>query len=246
VLIISNKETGDDYSASLTMESELGGRLVYLIANQSVIASFRPLLELGGSQAASYGPEQLLTPQSGVIDKISGAKFRSAITGTPGRIIAQLSEPGDVLPAAGTPFTQSLAASGSVSAAIPSLLGVRAAFALTFGVADANVPGAGFSFDILGNAASIELTWTFDFVVTAIGFGAAVGSCNLDGGNVGVQAIYQDNGQANQRITVTQTIVVPVAAGPHSLQLSGFKTLAGGAVSCNAVQTGLSALILDK
>lgn len=115
MLTIANKPTADDYTAELTMESELGGRLVYLVANQSVAARFRPLVEHGGSGAAEYGPEQLLTPQSGVIDKISAAKFRSAVAGSPARIIAQLTEPGDILPAAGTPFTQSLSATGSVS-----------------------------------------------------------------------------------------------------------------------------------
>jgi hypothetical protein len=116
VLVISNLPTLDAYDKALTMESAFGGRLVYLVANQSVIAQFKPLIERGGSQTAEYGPETLLTPQSGVIDKISAARFRSAVAGSPARIIAQLAEPGDILPAAGTPFTQSLSGSGGVGA----------------------------------------------------------------------------------------------------------------------------------
>jgi hypothetical protein len=121
VLILNNVATTDDYSRETTLESEFGGRLVYLVANESVVARFRPIVELGGSQAAEYGLEQVLTPQSSFIDKISGVKFRSAVAGSPGRIVATLSEPGDILPASGTPFSGVLAASGGVSGALIGL-----------------------------------------------------------------------------------------------------------------------------
>lgn len=117
MLILNNVETTDDYSADVTLESLFGGRLVYLVANASVVARFRPIPDLvvgAGSKVAEYGPEQVLTPQSSFIDKISGVKFRSAVSGTPGRVVATLSEPGDILPASGTPFTGTLAASGGV------------------------------------------------------------------------------------------------------------------------------------
>ncbi len=116
MLVIDNLETANAYSRELTLESKFGGRLVYVVANQSARARFRPLLEHGGSDTAEYGPEVLLTPQSTFVDKISGVQFRSAIAGTPARVIAQLSEPGDILPASGTPFTQTLAASGGTAA----------------------------------------------------------------------------------------------------------------------------------
>lgn len=115
MLLIDNQPTADDYSSALTLESRFGGRLVYVIGNASVRARFRPWVEIGGSETAEYGPETLLTPQTGTIDRISAVKFRSAVAGTPARVIAQLSEPGDILPAAGTPFTQTIAASGGVS-----------------------------------------------------------------------------------------------------------------------------------
>jgi len=119
VLVINNLPTQDVYAVELTLESHFGGRLVYVVANESVVARFRPYLELGGSNVAEYGPDTLLTPQSSSIDRISGVQFRSAVAGTPARIIAQLSEPGDILPAAGTPFTQTLAAAGGTTG-VPS------------------------------------------------------------------------------------------------------------------------------
>ncbi len=119
MLVIDNLETADVYSRELTLESKFGGRLVYVVANASARARFRPLLEHGGSDTAEYGPETLVTPQSTFIDKISGVQFRSAIAGTPARIVAQLSEPGDILPASGTPFTQTLAAAGGTTG-VPS------------------------------------------------------------------------------------------------------------------------------
>jgi hypothetical protein len=115
VLVINNEATADAYTAATTLESKFGGRLVYVVANQSVVARFRPLPELAGSRTAEYGPEQVLTPQASFIDKISGAQFKSAIAGTPARIIASLSEPGDILPASGTPFTETLSASGALT-----------------------------------------------------------------------------------------------------------------------------------
>lgn len=121
MLVIDNQETADDYAATLTLESKFGGRLVYLVANQSAVARFRPLVEVGGSDTAEYGPEILLTPQSSFIDRISAAKFRSAVVGQPARVIAQLSEPGDILPASGTPFTGVIQASGQVTPAVVSV-----------------------------------------------------------------------------------------------------------------------------
>jgi hypothetical protein len=115
VLAINNEATLDDFAALLTLESAFGGRLTYVVANNSVVAQFKPLRERGGSQTAEWGSEIVLTPQASFIDKISAARFRSAIAGSPGRVIAQLSEPGDILPASGTPFTQTLAASGAAT-----------------------------------------------------------------------------------------------------------------------------------
>lgn len=115
MLLLSNVAVQDSFSDALTMESDFGGRLVYLVANNSVIARFRPLLERGGTGTAEYGGDTLLTPQSGTIDRISGVKFRNAEAGKTARIIAILSEPGDILPAAGTPFSAVLTAAGGAA-----------------------------------------------------------------------------------------------------------------------------------
>ncbi len=114
MLIINNLATADDYTRELTLDSAFGGRLVYLVANASVLAQWRRLPEAPGSRVAEYEQEQLLPPQTSFIDKISAARFRSAVAGSPARIVATLSEPGDILPASGTPFTATLQASGGV------------------------------------------------------------------------------------------------------------------------------------
>lgn len=119
MLTITNVETQDDFVPALTLESPFGGRLVYLVANQSAVAQFKPIPETPYARLADWQPADgvLLTPQSSFIDKIAGVRFRSGTAGTPARIVAQLSEPGDILPASGTPFSGTLAASGQVGTA---------------------------------------------------------------------------------------------------------------------------------
>lgn len=114
MLVINNEATTDDYSDALTLESPYGGRLVYLVANASAVVQMRRIPDDPHALVHDYGPEQIFTPQSSFVDRISAARFRSAVAGSPARIIASLSEPGDVLPASGTPFTGVLAASGGV------------------------------------------------------------------------------------------------------------------------------------
>lgn len=145
MLTINNEVTLDAYAALLTLESTFGGRLVYVVANNSVVAQFKPLREHGGSETAEWAPAEglVLTPQASFIDKISGARFRSAVAGSPGRVIAQLTEPGDILPASGTPFTQTLAASGGVTQAGAGSMQLISDQLLTVGAAAiefANIP----------------------------------------------------------------------------------------------------------
>ena len=115
MLTINNAPTQDAYVPDLTLESmRAGGRLAYVVANASVLCQLRPLYD-PSSAAAEFGPEFLLTPQSGVFDAVSGIRFRSAIAGAPAQIIAQLFERGDPIPVGGTPFLQLVTASGAVS-----------------------------------------------------------------------------------------------------------------------------------
>lgn len=116
MLVIDNAETQDDYVQALTLESPYGGRLVYVVANQSARVQYKPVPDDPHAALADWQPPDgmLLTPQSSFIDKISGVRFKTAVAGSPARILAQLSEPGDILPASGTPFTGTLASSGAV------------------------------------------------------------------------------------------------------------------------------------
>lgn len=109
--VIGNVATQDDYADPLTIEDNEANLLSFLVANASAIAMFRASRrESGGDQ--SYGPELLLTPQSQPIPNVSGAKFRSALPGTPARIIASLVGPDDAQIGAGNPFTGTLSAAG--------------------------------------------------------------------------------------------------------------------------------------
>lgn len=253
MLVLDNIETTDVFANALTLESKFGGRLVYVVANQSAVARFRPLVEIGGSDTAAYGPEVLLTPQSSFIDKISGVQFRSAVAGSPARIVAQLSEPGDILPASGTPFTGTLAASGDVSLAIPAVQVAPCTVALNIaaGAFPATpITGCAISFTIVGAQAEALFWGVADLDITAAVAGEIylidleLDSVILAGG------IYADNGAAaaNQRVSVPVISgAVPISAGAHTLRLLGdkFGASAGAAQVVNG-NTVLSALIIDK
>lgn len=112
--VIDNLETSDDYVAGLTIEQEDATSLLFVVANASVRARLRPTRrETGGDE--SYGDELLFTPQATTITGISGAKFRSAVAGTPARVVAVLAAPDEPQLVAGVPFLQQLAASGATS-----------------------------------------------------------------------------------------------------------------------------------
>jgi hypothetical protein len=116
VQTINNLPSADTYTEALRMLSQRGGgRLVYVVANASVLMQLRPLYDRASAAAQFHGSELLVTPSSGIIDGVSGVQFKSAVLGSPARVIAQLYEPGDPLPSSGTPFTQTLQASGNVA-----------------------------------------------------------------------------------------------------------------------------------
>ena len=116
MLTISNQATQDNYVAALTLESRIGGKaLAYTVANASVLAQFKPLPQLGGSETSEWSAEVLLVPQQGSVQAVAGCRFRSAVAGSPARIIAQLSEPGDFVPAQGSAYSGVLAAGGGAS-----------------------------------------------------------------------------------------------------------------------------------
>lgn len=211
MLVIDNLETQTAYVRELTLESNFGGRLVYVVANQSAIARYRPLGDQAGSaEGAAYGSEILLTPQSSFIDKISGVQFRSAIAGSPARIIAQLSEPGDILPASGTPFTSVLSAAGGVAGVTTALF-------------DSVLSAAAASFDATGiPSTSIELLCFLSARVDVVGPVVATITFNGD-----VGANY--NRQNNAFIGAAAPASAPVAgvAGIDALFIPGTGAPAG-------------------
>lgn len=118
MLNINNVATQDTYVKALTMESlRGGGRFTFTIANASAFVKIRPKFD-PASGAAEYGNELLFTPSQGGFEDVSGVQFRSAIAGTPARIIAQLFEPGDAVGMPGTSFFATLAASGAATSGL--------------------------------------------------------------------------------------------------------------------------------
>lgn len=250
MLIIDNQETQNDYAPALTLESPYGGRLVYVVANQSARVQYKPVPDTPHAAIADWQPPEglLLTPQSSFIDKIAGVRFKTEVAGSPARIVAQLSEPGDILPASGTPFTGALAAGGAVAGAgLTTVGGAECTAALALGAAFADIPGCSLNFSVVGAQASILVFQTIDFEVTA----AAAGSIYLarfvmDGTPFGGQAIYIDSGVAAQRLTVMQhTVLTPIASGGHTLKLQGQRAAGAGGCRCNVTHTRVGYTLVD-
>jgi hypothetical protein len=114
VQTIPNVATSDDYTAACTLGPDNNAvQLIYVVANAAVVAQFAQIGTDGTTQP--WGPESLLTPQSNTIQRCAGARFRSAVAGTPARIVAQLTDPADPIFGGGVPFTSTLTSSGGVS-----------------------------------------------------------------------------------------------------------------------------------
>jgi hypothetical protein len=115
VQTLNNVATLDAYSDALRLEQDTADTLTYVIANNPVVARFRPVARRGGA-AQPYGDEILLSPSTNTVHNVSGAQFRSANAGQAARVIALLVSPEDPQLAAGTPFLQTLSASGAIGA----------------------------------------------------------------------------------------------------------------------------------
>lgn len=114
MLTINNQPTQDKYVEALTLGPAASAQKVaYLIANNAV------LVQLAGHSDAQtiqpWGDELLLTPTTGEFQRIQGMRFKSAVPGQPAQVVAQLVEPGDPVPIGGTPFTQNLSSTGTIS-----------------------------------------------------------------------------------------------------------------------------------
>ncbi len=114
---IDNVETLDAYSPALTIEQDNATSLLLVVANNSARVRVRPARRASGGDE-SYGSELLFTPQAVPMLGVSGVTVRSAIAGSPARVVAVLTSPDEPQLTAGIPFLQTLAASGAVGTAV--------------------------------------------------------------------------------------------------------------------------------
>lgn len=114
MLTINNVQTQDKYVDALTLGPvATAEKISYLVANNAAFVQLA-----GHSPDKTIQPwseEILITPTTGEFQRLQGMRFRSAVPGSPAQVVAQLVEPGDPVPIGGTPFTQSLTGSGSIS-----------------------------------------------------------------------------------------------------------------------------------
>jgi hypothetical protein len=198
VQLLNNVATQDAYTAALTLEQDTADTVTYVVANASALARFRPIAHRGGADMP-FGDEVLLTPTANAVHNVCGAQFRSAEVGKPARVIAILTGPIDPQIAAGTPFTQTLSASGGTSAlsigqkmAETEFTGTVNVPASTEATANQIVATAGVTYDGLTRV-KIELfaprTQVFGAVVTTFVLfedGAAVGQMGVNKQNSGL------------------------------------------------------------
>lgn len=226
MLTIPNRATVDRFTPALQVEEDQAETLAYLIANASVIAQFRSARRESGGYG-SYSEDVLLTPSGGLVPHCSGARFRSAVAGTPAQVVAILTTPDDPQIGAGIPFIGSLSASGEVTTSgITEVLAASNADLLGLGVAATDVPGASLAFTVVGQAATYAVFAVFDLQVTGAGVGAVIGEIAIDGAGLNALAICGD--LAGLRGTFGTNVAGTIAAGNHTVKLTARKAVAGG------------------
>jgi hypothetical protein len=116
VLTLDNITTTDAYTEDSTLGPvPTAESIAIVVANASVFAQIAATDAAGTIQG--WGPELLLTPQSTVLTRAQGVRFRSAQPGGAAQVVAQLFEPRDPLLSGGNAFTSILSPSGGVSPA---------------------------------------------------------------------------------------------------------------------------------
>jgi len=135
VQTINNVPASDIYTEALTLgPTPTTEKIVYLVANNAAIVQFANASR--DKTVQEWGPEILITPTTGEIQRVQGMRFRNAVAGSPTSIVAQLIQPDDVVPVGGTPFTSLLTPQGSISpvgSAVIVARGTRAAVVSTVG-----------------------------------------------------------------------------------------------------------------
>lgn len=175
MLTIPNLATLDQYDSTLTLGPIATTRgIKYVVANAAVLAQVAALSKSGTLE--DWGDEVLITPETNSLSGAAGIRFKSAVPGSPARVVAQLYFPADPQFGSGTPFTGALAASGAVTPAgtVGADGWVSTSTILTFVSADGHTFVAGTSADltaIVPVGARVKFTQdgtTKYFIVTAL------------------------------------------------------------------------------
>lgn len=244
MLIINNEQTTDDYRAALTLESlrlskqdvqaEGGGRLAFTVANASVVARFRPLYDKS-AVSAEYGPEQLVTPSTGTIDNISGVKYRSAVAGAPARVIASLSEPGDIVPSNAVPFGQTIAPSGASSGVLVTNL--TALLAAAVAISAINTPFDSAAIVLPANTSWLLWSWT----TVQGGVNNQEFTARLWNGVAAAGEAQTIGGPGGSRVTTIPIgpVLVVVGAANETWKTSVYSTSAAGSILADATLNSL-------
>jgi hypothetical protein len=246
VEVLANVQTGDTYANALTLEDDSADTITFVIGNASVFARFRTPPKRGGARNA-YGPEMLLTPQTNSIKNVNGAQFRSAVAGTPARIVAQLTGPDDPQLAGGTPFSGTLTAAGLVTQVTPQILSAAGnATVANLGTgSNTDIPGASITFTVNGDNATMLYTASYDVEVNPAGANTLVVCVPALDGVAALNAILETS--EIHRAAVATTQARSIGKGAHTLKLQAVKAAGGtGTVNIYGANSLLSLLILDQ
>jgi microcystin-dependent protein len=167
LLTLDNIQTQDDFVPSLTLEQPTADTLTYIIGNASVYAQFRSVSHRGEA-SAPWGASVLLPPSTNTVRNVAGVRFRSAVAGTPARVIAQLTSPQDPQIGAGTSFDRSIAASGAVGDVLTGTI---------FDYAGASPPTG---YLLCDGSAILRADYAALFAVISITYGAGDGSTTFN------------------------------------------------------------------
>jgi hypothetical protein len=106
--------------------------------------------------------------------------------------------------------------------------------------------GATVTFTIYGASAFVFVTGVFDMSKTAAAM-QGYGLLNVDGTVQTPVALYSDaSNTISDRCTVSQTWIVSLTAGSHTLKLQSYRTGGAGTFAVNATHTTINVLIVDK
>lgn len=120
VLVLNRANTQDAFAPALTLQLPNGFQIVGVAANNSIDVALAPISHTGTEQDIDY--TNVLTYPPGPLDfqQCSGIAVRSTVPGSPAVVTLALLQPGDPVPAFGSQFVGTIAASGAY---VPSATG---------------------------------------------------------------------------------------------------------------------------